>query len=117
MSVFTPLQREELEAFLAPYGLGRLRDFEGIAAGSENSNFFVSLERGEYVLTLIERGPSQDLTSNATVAITKFDPNPVEDANRLDGKEGSATLLSSRRPSSSSGLFCACCMGRPFRGQ
>ncbi|MDX2353167.1 homoserine kinase [Stutzerimonas xanthomarina] len=61
MSVFTPLQREELEAFLAPYGLGRLRDFEGIAAGSENSNFFVSLERGEYVLTLIERGPSQDL--------------------------------------------------------
>ncbi|MEL7560623.1 homoserine kinase [Stutzerimonas chloritidismutans] len=61
MSVFTPLQREELEAFLAPYGLGRLRDFEGIAAGSENSNFFVSLEQGEYVLTLIERGPSQDL--------------------------------------------------------
>jgi homoserine kinase type II len=61
MSVFTPLQREELEAFLAPYHLGRLRDFEGIAAGSENSNFFVSLERGEYVLTLVERGPTQDL--------------------------------------------------------
>lgn len=61
MSVFTPLQREELEAFLAPYQLGRLRDFEGIAAGSENSNFFVSLEQGEYVLTLVERGPTQDL--------------------------------------------------------
>ncbi|NKQ13078.1 homoserine kinase [Pseudomonas sp. SST3] len=61
MSVFTPLQREELEAFLAPYQLGRLRDFQGIAAGSENSNFFVSMERGEYVLTLVERGPTQDL--------------------------------------------------------
>ena len=61
MSVFTPLQREELEVFLKPYGLGRLRNFEGIAAGSENSNFFVSLEQGEYVLTLIERGPSEDL--------------------------------------------------------
>ncbi|MDP2748118.1 homoserine kinase [Pseudomonas sp.] len=61
MSVFTPLERHELEAFLAPYGLGRLRDFQGIAAGSENSNFFVSLERGEFVLTLIERGPSADL--------------------------------------------------------
>ena len=55
MSVFTPLERHELEAFLAPYGLGRLRDFQGIAAGSENSNFFVSLEQGEFVLTLIER--------------------------------------------------------------
>jgi homoserine kinase type II len=61
MSVFTPLQREELEAFLAPYQLGRLRDFQGIAAGSENSNFFVSMEQGEYVLTLVERGPTQDL--------------------------------------------------------
>ncbi|AYC30934.1 homoserine kinase [Pseudomonas cavernae] len=61
MSVFTPLERHELEAFLAPYGLGRLKDFQGIAAGSENSNFFVSLEQGEYVLTLVERGPRQDL--------------------------------------------------------
>ncbi|MGE8358419.1 homoserine kinase [Pseudomonas sp.] len=61
MSVFTPLERPELETFLAPYGLGRLRDFQGIAAGSENSNFFVSLEQGEFVLTLVERGPSDDL--------------------------------------------------------
>lgn len=61
MSVFTPLERPELEAFLAPYGLGRLKDFQGIAEGSENSNFFVSLEQGEYVLTLVERGPSHDL--------------------------------------------------------
>ena len=61
MSVFTPLQRPELQAFLAPYGLGRLLDFQGIAAGTENSNFFVSLERGEYVLTLVERGPREAL--------------------------------------------------------
>jgi homoserine kinase type II len=61
MSVFTPLARPELETFLAPYGLGRLRDFQGIAAGSENTNYFISLEQGEFVLTLIERGPIQDL--------------------------------------------------------
>ena len=61
MSVFTPLARPELEAFLAPYDLGRLRDFQGIAAGTENSNFFISLEKGEFVLTLVERGPVQDL--------------------------------------------------------
>ncbi|TLX59134.1 homoserine kinase [Stutzerimonas nosocomialis] len=61
MSVFTPLQHDELEAFLAPYRLGRLIAFEGIAAGSENSNFFVTLEHGEYVLTLVERGPTADL--------------------------------------------------------
>ena len=61
MSVFTPLVRPELETFLAPYGLGRLLDFQGIAAGSENTNFFISLERGEFVLTLVERGPVQEM--------------------------------------------------------
>ncbi|MBX8483396.1 homoserine kinase [Pseudomonas cichorii] len=61
MSVFTPLARPELETFLAPYGLGRLLDFQGIAAGSENTNYFISLEQGEFVLTLVERGPIQDL--------------------------------------------------------
>lgn len=61
MSVFTLLERTELEAFVAPYGLGRLLDFQGIAAGTENSNFFVSLEAGEYVLTLVERGQRDDL--------------------------------------------------------
>ena len=33
MSVFTPLERHELEDFVAPYGLGRLLDFQGIAEG------------------------------------------------------------------------------------
>jgi homoserine kinase type II len=61
MSVFTPLERHDLETFLADYALGRLRGYKGIAEGSENTNFFVSLEGGEHVLTLIERGPSQDL--------------------------------------------------------
>ncbi|WP_043312129.1 homoserine kinase [Pseudomonas sp. ML96] len=61
MSVFTPLERHELEAFLEPYGLGRLKDFQGIAAGTENSNFFISLEGGEFVLTLVERGPRADM--------------------------------------------------------
>lgn len=61
MSVFTMLQRPELEAFLTGFGLGRLHSFRGIAEGAENSNFFVSLDAGEYVLTLVERGDSEAL--------------------------------------------------------
>ncbi len=61
MSVFTPLSQAELSRFLEPFELGRLVAFEGISAGTENSNFFVSCERGEFVLTLIERGPVEDL--------------------------------------------------------
>lgn len=61
MSVFTALERDELEDYLAPYGLGRLVDFQGITEGTENSNFFVSLEKGEFVLTLVERGAHDEL--------------------------------------------------------
>src|SRR5690554_6099360 len=61
MSVFTPVSRDELESFLDGFDLGRLIDYSGIAGGTENSNFFVTTEQGEYVLTLIERGPVADL--------------------------------------------------------
>ena len=56
MSVFTPLARAELEALVDGFDLGRLIDFQGIEGGSENSNFFVSCEQGDFVLTLVERG-------------------------------------------------------------
>ncbi|HEX7774975.1 MAG TPA: homoserine kinase, partial [Parvibaculum sp.] len=39
MAVYTEVPDEELEAFLAPYGLGRLLSCKGIAEGVENSNF------------------------------------------------------------------------------
>ena len=61
MAVFTPLTRAQLEVFVQPYGLGPLLDYQPISEGSENSNFFVSLEQGEFVLTLIERGQSHEL--------------------------------------------------------
>lgn len=61
MSVFTPVSREQLSGFLSAFELGRLIDHRDILGGTENSNFFVATERGEYVLTLIERGPTADL--------------------------------------------------------
>ena len=61
MSVFTDIQRPALEDFLLSFELGRLHGFRGIAEGTENSNFFVSLDAGEYVLTLVERGEHADL--------------------------------------------------------
>lgn len=61
MSVYTPVSRDQLETFLQGFALGRLIDCSDIPGGTENSNFFVATERGEYVLTLIERGPVDDL--------------------------------------------------------
>jgi len=61
MAVFTPVSPPELERWLAPFDLGRVLAFEGIASGIENTNFFVDTERGRFVLTLFERLPAEHL--------------------------------------------------------
>ena len=61
MSVYTTVEREELEAFLGDYPLGQLVDYEGISAGIENTNYFVTTTHGEYVLTLFEELSAEEL--------------------------------------------------------
>jgi len=61
MSVFTPVSIDEVRAFVAPYGLGEIIDFQDIAAGVENSNFFVTTTSGRFVLTIFEKIPRADL--------------------------------------------------------
>ncbi len=61
MSVYTVVERAELEAFLSHYSHSRLIDYQGISAGIENTNYFVTTERGEYVLTLFEQHTAQEL--------------------------------------------------------
>lgn len=55
MSVYTDVGRDELAAWLAPLGVGPLIEHVGIAAGMQNSNYFVTTGSGRYVLTLFER--------------------------------------------------------------
>ncbi len=61
MSVYTVIERHELETFLADYEVGDLRSFAGITAGIENTNYFVSTAAGDYVLTLFEFTPAAEL--------------------------------------------------------
>src|SRR5512132_3931961 len=61
MSVYTTVSPDELDAWLARYTLGALVEMAPIAAGIENTNYFVTTERGRFVLTLYERLPSDEL--------------------------------------------------------
>ncbi|HEY7902127.1 MAG TPA: homoserine kinase [Casimicrobiaceae bacterium] len=61
MSVYTTVSTDDLDAWLARYNVGRLAGFTPIVAGIENSNYFVTTEFGQFVLTLYERLPADEL--------------------------------------------------------
>src|SRR5208282_866751 len=61
MSVYTLVTADDLAAWLTRYALGTVHAFEPIAAGIENTNFFLTTAKGRYVLTLYERLPPEEL--------------------------------------------------------
>jgi len=55
MAVYTDVTAEELNVLLERYDIGVLRAFKGIAEGVENTNFYLSTDRGQFILTLYEK--------------------------------------------------------------
>lgn len=55
MAVFTEVTEQEASGLMANLGLGTLQSMQGCASGIENTNYFVSTDQGDYVLTLFER--------------------------------------------------------------
>lgn len=54
MSVYTRVDRAELEVFLQHYPLGQLLNYSGIEDGIENTNYLLTTTQGDFVLTVFE---------------------------------------------------------------
>ncbi|MCA0305057.1 MAG: homoserine kinase [Proteobacteria bacterium] len=55
MAVYTEVSADELDGFLAQYDIGTAESFKGVAEGVENSNYFLTTDRGTYFVTLYEK--------------------------------------------------------------
>lgn len=54
MSVYSHINFNELEQLFQHYALGQVIDYVGITDGIDNSNYFVSTDQAEFVLTIFE---------------------------------------------------------------
>ena len=54
MAVYTQLNADEITHWLAHYNLGELQQWQGIAAGYENTIYQLHTDQGHYILTLFE---------------------------------------------------------------
>jgi homoserine kinase type II len=105
MSVFTPVSSSEARALLDHYTLGELEKLEGIAQGVENTNYFLTTTTGEYVLTLFEHIPRQDLPFYVGLmdhlaghGVTCPAPMRRDDGEMLSELNGKPAVIVSRLP-------------------
>ena len=55
MAVYTSVNQFEIKEFLSQYNLGKFISYEGIIEGIENTNFKITTEKGNFVLTIFEK--------------------------------------------------------------
>ncbi len=61
MAVFTEVSPDEAQRLLTALNLGTLKSLRGIEGGIENTNYFATTDKGDWVLTLFERLTAQQL--------------------------------------------------------
>jgi homoserine kinase type II len=61
MAVYTEVRFDEADALFQRLGLGALTDLQGIRSGIENTNYYATTARGQWVLTLFERLAAEQL--------------------------------------------------------
>ncbi|MFW5425733.1 MAG: homoserine kinase [Methylophagaceae bacterium] len=87
MSVYTDVSRDDLVAFLQDYTVGDLVSYQGISDGIENTNYFVTTEQGEFVLTLFEQHSFGELGYFLDV-MTFFYQHDIPSAHPASDKDG-----------------------------
>ena len=87
MAVYTKLSEDDLKIFFSKYNLGKLLNYNEIRDGIENTNYFIELEKGKFILTLYEkRVDEKDLPFFISLMKNLFDkkfpsPQPIINKN------------------------------------
>ena len=101
MSVYTAIDTDELNAFLSHYDVGELVSFEGISAGIENTNYFVTTQKNgqqnQYVLTIFEALGFDELPYFLDL-MAHFNEHAVPSAHPIANEQGKYLLTLKDKP-------------------
>ncbi len=87
MAVFTKVSKTDIENLLENYSIGKLLSFEGIVEGIENTNYKITTDKQQYILTIFEKrvNPSElpfFMSLQKELVVNGFDcPLPIENKN------------------------------------
>lgn len=98
MSIYTVVKQSQLETYLHQYDIGTLLNFAGIEAGVENTNYFVTTTRGEYVLTLVESADAERVAFVLNL-VTRLAASGVAVAEPIPCRSGALSSSLNGRPS------------------
>ena len=60
MAIYTKLSKEKVVSIISNYNLGKMKKFEGIKEGIENTNYLVETDKGKFILTIYEKRVNND---------------------------------------------------------
>jgi homoserine kinase type II len=105
MAVFTSVTDGDARTLLARFDLGEFISLQGITAGIENTNFFLTTTRGEFVLTVFEVLQQDQLPFYIELmhhlagrGIPVPEPQTLRDGTRLTTLHGKPAAIVSRLP-------------------
>ena len=108
MAVYTEVSLDDARSLTNRLGLGQLQSMQGCPGGIENTNYFVTTDQGEFVLTLFERLSFGQLPFYlalmkhlAARAIPVPDPAPDTSGIYLHSLHGKPATVVNRLPGSS----------------
>ena len=72
MAVFTKINKREITYIENQFNLGKIKDFQGIKKGIENTNYLILTQNKKYILTIFEKRVHGGCKYNDLIFFTKL---------------------------------------------
>lgn len=98
MAVYTKVDDQTLNAFLANYDVGEAVSFKGIAEGVENSNYLLETTKSRYILTLYEKRANPEELPYFLNLMEHLEANGIPSPLPIRDKKGKALQTLAGKP-------------------